>query len=618
MCGIVGIVRLNEKARPATTEQIAGMVAAIRHRGPDAADTLVLQNGHGFGHARLSVIDPVAASNQPFVSHDGRFTLVYNGEIFNYIELRKDLQAKGVIFRTQSDTEVLLEAYREWGPDCVGRFNGMWAFGIHDCQDDSVFCSRDRFGIKPFVYGLHGSRFLFASEAKGILAAESEFRVPNSRSLSLLLRSSVSGYNSETCFEGIDRLLPAHNLFIREGKVAVSRYWDYPESHVEIQSDTECHDRFSEILSDAIRIRLRSDVPIGLTLSGGLDSSAIACLTKRHHSAPLHTFTAAYSNYPQWDESPRARMLADDLGYPSTRVTLESSEFITNVRRAVFHLESPHHSIAILPYWNIIRRAREDVTVLLEGQGADELLGGYVSVTAMDALKDDVRQFRPAQAVRRLHAGFSGKLGFSGRRFGMELVRSACPDLHRSYRRWRGDEQVYLGALRGGDDSLPVRTVHSKCDAVTSSLRRQHERGLQNLLLYGDAISMAHGLESRLPFMDYRLVEFCFALPGRFKLHNGLGKAILRNTSRGVVPDYILDDPRKLGFVSPVAEWLREDPGPVMDVFSSQRCRERGIFDCDRILTMVKRHHSGQANLFSNIYRWLMTELWFQEFIDGH
>jgi asparagine synthase (glutamine-hydrolysing) len=615
MCGIAGIINLSQESAPISNQELLAMVAAIRHRGPNATGYNLLPGGSGVGHVRLSIIDLDPASNQPFVSDDGNLVLVFNGEIFNYLELRTDLAKSGHHFRTQSDTEVLLHAYQEWGKDCVNRFNGMWAFSIFDKRDRSVFCSRDRFGIKPFVYGIYRDRFYFASEGKAILAVQPHFRQPNYNALSLLLRSSISGRNPETCFKGLLRLPPAHNLTIRGDQYTIERYWDYPVDPLDISYDSAC-EYFQELLTDSIKIRLRSDVPIGLTLSGGLDSSAIACLTRKNTTAKLKTYTASYLNHPQWDESEKATRLANQLGFTPNRVPLVRSEVVDNIRKAIFHLETPHHSIAILPYWNIIKRARQDVTVLLEGQGADELLGGYVSVTSLNALKADIMCFRPLEATRRLRAGLSGQLGFSGRRFAMDLCRSAFPPLHDVYRCWRGDEQVYLKELRGGPSRIPVRKTKSGYDAITENLMQQHKEGLLDLLHYGDAIPMAHGLESRLPFMDYRLVEFCFRLPGNYKLKNGLGKALLRDSSRGIVPDYILNDNRKLGFVSPIAEWIREDRDIVDSVLNSASCRQRGLLDVPRSRRLIDQHVSGKINIFSNIYRWMMTEIWFQEFID--
>jgi asparagine synthase (glutamine-hydrolysing) len=215
MCGIAGIINLSQESAPISNQELLAMVAAIRHRGPNATGYNLLPGGSGVGHVRLSIIDLDPASNQPFVSDDGNLVLVFNGEIFNYLELRTDLAKSGHHFRTQSDTEVLLHAYQEWGKDCVNRFNGMWAFSIFDKRDRSVFCSRDRFGIKPFVYGIYRDRFYFASEGKAILAVQPHFRQPNYNALSLLLRSSISGRNPETCFKGLLRLPPAHNLTIR-------------------------------------------------------------------------------------------------------------------------------------------------------------------------------------------------------------------------------------------------------------------------------------------------------------------------------------------------------------------------------------------------------------------
>lgn len=617
MCGIAGIIRISPKAKPVTTEELDAMKAGIAHRGPDGQDIQILQDGSGFCHTRLSVIDLDERSKQPFSSQDGKYVMVYNGEIFNYVELRSELEKLGCQFRTESDTEVLLQAYIQWGSDCVNRLNGMWAFVIFDSVNHTVFGSRDRFGIKPFVYGIDQDRLYFASEAKAILAVAPRFRKPNFDSLSLLLRSSISGYNAETCFVGLSRLKPAHNLLIKDGEVSIPRYWDYPSVNPEYSDYEQACSRLRDLLSDAIRLRLRSDVPIGLTLSGGVDSSVIACMTKNYTDSRLHTYTASFQSSDDLDESEKAKRLASSLGFKSSSVGLVRADVERIMRSSIYHLETPHHSVAILPYWNIAQNAQKNVTVLLEGQGADEMLGGYLSFTTMSALRDDINNIRCWEALKRIGAGLSGELGFSRNRFAMDLVRSLFPGLHDTYRKLRGDEAVYIQQLRNRPSRTNERKLPaSQKDPINRTLIHQHERGLVNLLQYGDAISMAHGLESRLPFMDHRLVEFSFQLPGSFKLRNGWGKAILRDATRDILPDYVVNDKRKLGFPAPLAEWFKSDIDIARDVLLSKQCRERGVFDTKRIEKLLDAHVAGKVNLFSNIYRWMMTEIWFQTFID--
>ncbi|MDA7859341.1 asparagine synthase (glutamine-hydrolyzing) [Mariniblastus sp.] len=615
MCGIAGIICLSRETATVNSEQLEIMKAGIKHRGPDAEGHSILRDGSGFVHTRLAIIDLEDRSKQPFFSPDENYSVTFNGEIFNYLELRDELESLGHSFRTQSDTEVLLHAYIHWGQECVQKFNGMWAFAIFDSTKNLFFCSRDRFGIKPFVYGVAQERLYFASEAKAILKVAPTFKRPNYNSLSLLLRGSISGLNPETCFEGLHRLPPAHNLVIQNGNYRVERYWDYPNEKQNI-SFKDASEELHSLLSESIRLRLRSDVPIGISLSGGLDSSLIACLSHQNGGTAIKTYTASYDNYPQWDETPKATRLADSLGYSSRKIKLEKDDVLENMRQAIYHLETPHHSPAILAYWNIIRQASKEVKVLLEGQGADELLGGYVNVTSLAAIQDDITSFRMMEIIRRLKHGLSGELGFTGKRFAMELCRGVMPGLHDLYRRYRGDEQVYQLKLSGGPARLRQRNHKNHADSVTRSLIRQHEGGLQNLLLYGDAISMAHGLEARVPFMDFRLVEFAFQSPSEFHLRGGVGKALLRESSKKVLPPYILNEKRKLGFVTPISEWLRDDPNIAYDILLSNECRSRGLFDVPRMERLIQRHVSGKINIFSQIYRWLITEIWFQEFID--
>lgn len=611
MCGIAGIFNLS--GSPPAPNELARMLAAMPYRGPDACGIALPSPQVGFGHLRLSILDLRPESNQPFYSADGQLALVFNGEIFNYVELRQELAALGHSFRTTSDTEVLLTAYEEWGDACVGRFNGMWAFAIYDARRRHLFCARDRFGIKPFNYAIHAGRILFASEIKSLLAVAPDLARPDYDSLSRILRASVGARRAATCFVGVKRLPPAHTLTVENGDVVLRRYWDYPESSAAPPSFDDASQRVRELLTRGIEIRFRSDVPVGLTLSGGVDSSSIAGLTRKFLAGSLDTFTAAYDG--KWyDESARAREFALSLGLTPHLIPSESFDFLARLREIVWHLESPTHTPAVFPLWNIAASARQRVTVLLEGQGADELLAGY-RTNFVDALLDELRSGHPGvayrewQAARRLH----------GARFAAQLLgrRLNPPFLHKAFRLARGDESVYIGPLAGGAELADEREISGHPERLNAALVQQMEGRLVDLLHYGDAISMAHSLESRLPFLDHELVDYCVALPGSYKFRDGIGKRVLRAAMRGVVPDAILDDRRKLGFPTPIAEWFRHDAEKtIFPVLLDERCARRGIFDPRALRRALERHRAGQVDLSNNIYRWIITELWFQRFID--
>ena len=623
MCGIAGIVNLTS-SRPVTGDELRQMNHAQAHRGPDADGVWSEESMTGLAHVRLSILDLRPESNQPFHLADDGLVVVFNGEIFNYLELRSELESRGHHFATRSDTEVLLKSYAEWGDECVTRFNGMWAFAIFDRRRRRLFCSRDRFGIKPFNYAEESGRFLFASEVKSILAVSLQSPRPNFTSLALVLKRSVGAQHEETCFEGIHRLPPAHNLVVEDGRVSVRRYWNYPTEGSGNSNRSEAAEELRALLSRAVALRLRSDVPVGISLSSGLDSSAIARLVRDHHEDSVQTFTSIYE-HGHVTEFPAARELAVSLNMKAQAVPFEGSALLQSLSQIIGHLESPHASPAILPYWKITEAASRQVKVLLEGQGADELLAGYVNTCLASAVGDLLKSGRVAQAFRELSQVYrtaATESGYSSQgplAYALIFARSLAPSWgHAAYRSFRGDEAVYQGPLGQSVAKawLPAQASAS-LDLVTRTLVGQHSGGLVNLLHYGDAISMAHGLEARVPFLDYRLVEFAFGLAGEVKYRDGYGKAVLRDALRNDLPASIIEPRNKMGFITPIAQWLRERPDELIEpVLFGPSCRERGLFEPMAMRRIVSEHLSGRRNHCSQIFRWISTELWFQRFID--
>ena len=618
MCGIVAIHDL--AGRPVPSAELERMLQTIRHRGPDADGTWCAVSGIGLGHVRLAVIDLAPESNQPFVAGDGSAVLTYNGEVFNYLELRAELESLGHVFRTRSDTEVLLAAYRQWGEDVCSHLNGMWAFAIYDARKRELFCSRDRFGIKPLYYASTGGRLLIASEVKALLAVAPELARLDAGAVSKLMRASLVGHVPEHYCRGVRRFPAAHNMVARLGREPVfRRYWDYPAEIDHRMSFEAACEGFRALLIDAVRLRMRSDVPVGTTLSSGIDSSSIVCLLRTFYDGGHDAFTAQFKG-SYADESAAAGELARALGMDHWPVSTEA-DFLPTLERVVHHMDGPTQNPATLPLWHIMRTMRERIVVCLDGQGADELLGGYYQTVAPAAVADAVRTGRWRQAGMALRTALlpAGAGARGAMRGGLEFARAVVPSAHRAFRRVRGDESVYAGVLAGGPDVQADRPdAPSYGEALTDRLRRSHEEGLVSLLHYGDAISMAHAIESRLPFLDHRLVEFVFSLPGHYKIRDGRGKALLKEAVRGYVPDAILKDRPKLGFVVPIREWFRSSPdATVLPVLLSSRCRERGLFDPKALERALRRHISGRVDLSNQIFRWLTLELWCRDALDG-
>ncbi len=617
------------------------MTDSLTHRGPDDLGYLLLDSRNGefqltqisyaseprdvcLGHRRLSIIDLSPSGRQP-MANDRRDTfVVFNGEIFNYLELRAELAAMGHAFRTHSDTEVILHAYEQWGAGCVQRFNGMWALSIWDQRKREMFCSRDRFGIKPFYYWLDESAFIFASEIKGILRAL-ETRPGANRSVigDFLIDGSLCR-TADTFFEGIQRLLPAHNLTVSAEGARVSRYWNYPEAAPPC-NEGEATERFQALLDDAVRLCLRSDVPVGIALSGGMDSSSILALASRtQHSQRLKAFTAVFPGQP-YDESEYAELAARASGAELFCIDDRSPNLLDDLTRIIWTMDYPALDPQVLSRWRLMRLASEHVKVVLEGQGADEMLAGYpvryFAPYLLDELGNRARgrggvPLRDlAQACRTVHREY-GNLAWYG------LIRQLTPrNLSlRWLRRMQAKNQVFtpefVRANPGRQEAIPDGIYG---DRLTSMMHYDHATGILPMLLkFGDALSMSFSVESRLPFLDHRLVEFVFSIPPNRKLQGSLTKGILREAMAGVVPERILSRTDKVGFRTPVDRWIAEHmDSTIRPILLSKQCKERGIFDTRSLERVLERQISGKALLQNSIFRWLSLELWFRLFIDG-
>lgn len=611
MCGIFGVFN-QHSGKAVDIEKMNAAVQSIRHRGPNAQIAELLTPDVGLGHARLSIIDLGEQSNQPF--HYNHLSIVFNGEIFNYIELRDELKKAGYIFRTKSDTEIIPAAYLYWGEDCVNHFNGMWAFAMYDSKNDLLFCSRDRFGIKPFNYVFHDGIFIFSSEIKAILTYLPELRRPNYNSISRYCRETIGAQAEETWFENVYRLRPAHNLIVTRKGHTFKKYWSFPKKVNDNISFDDAKDEYLRIFNDSVALRMRSDVPVGLTLSGGVDSASIACSVKFQINDRLKAYTASFPNRP-FNEYEIAKNLCELLDFESIEVTLDYTQYVEKLKQIVYHLESGHGSPAIYPLWHIAKRASNDITVFLEGQGADELEGGYVNTFFVDYIKDlfNKGKFRSAANEIKLHNKHWPVLSSVL----LNLRLGISPGLRKLFRYSNGTEQLYTGELKKhtpfSSSLIDLKGFESFVNKKSALL---HQTGLVNLLHYGDAISMAHSLENRLPFMDYRLVEFVASLPAEFKIKEGLGKYIHRQAVKKSVPDSILENPAKLGFLSPLRQIFAEEKYGAISLLTSTKLKNRNLFKPERIQKLIDDHRSLKKNNERILFKILSTELWFQNFID--
>lgn len=553
MCGIFGVYNLQRSKKKVDDVLALKALQTMQHRGPDASAVNKIDENTLLGHLRLSIIDLHEHSNQPFSVDNNNYLLSFNGEIYNYIELRETLIQKGYSFTTSGDTEVLLRAYQEWGVDCLQQFNGMWAFAIYDKEKDMMFCARDRFGVKPFCYTFHENQFVFSSEIKGIITYFPELKKPNYKVIANFCRTSVGAQQEETWFDGIYRLQPSHYMLINRTGHQTVRYWNYPDKVDTNISFEEAQEKYLRILDDAVKLRMRSDVPVGTTLSSGIDSNSIVYLLRKFYKGRHDTYTAYFEsdNFLESEkknyktdikiyEKDLVEKVTNDLDLNANFIKLDFSDFNKELEKIVWHLESGHASPAIIPLNKILRAAKKDVTVILEGQGADELIGGYINNNFFPIIIEDLKRGKFG-AIYENWKEFAKNYSISQTM--LLFIRSYANKFSwiTRFEQFILKKNIYGKKLKNQPfmKDYPFEP-HNKSGYFNDVMIKQHTGGLVDLLHYGDAISMAHSLESRLPFMDYRLVEFIFTLPYDMKMQKGLGKYIHRKALVGIVPDFIL------------------------------------------------------------------------------
>ncbi len=618
MCGICGVVALGA---PPERDTVARMSELLRHRGPDGAGVFA-QEGVALASRRLAILDLSEDGRQPFETPDGAVQLVYNGEIYNYRELRRELE-DGWRFRSRTDTEVVLAAYERWGEQCVKRFNGMWAFAIWDGRRRRLFCSRDRFGVKPFYYRYDGRRFAFASEPKAFLADPRARLEANPSMVGDYLEQAYLDHTDETFFRGVLRLPPAHSLVLDRRGLHTERYWRLEPREPPAGDAAEA---VRELFLDAVRLRLRSDVPIGTCLSGGIDSSSVAVSVDRllrsepANAAPVgerqRTFTV-YFDRPGFDERPYAEAVVERTGASSHWISFTDEELVDDLPSIVRAQDEPFGSTSICAGWYVLRSAkRAGLTVMLDGQGGDEIFAGYRSYLGFR-----LADLLVSRQLRELRAEAAGALASHGAgAIAVALARPFAPDrLTRAVRaRSRGSS-----SLLGTDLRHHRRLPAANGSAFPDRMRRHQEliltsRGLPELLRYEDRNSMAHSLEARVPFLDYRLVELGFSLPPDEKIRAGRTKDVLRRAFADLLPPPVRDRRDKLGFVTPERDWMRA--GPLSDLaaatFASRSFSERGLVDAAAANRRLERHRRGEVDAGMELWRALNLELWAREFLD--
>jgi asparagine synthase (glutamine-hydrolysing) len=628
MCGIAGIINAERKSGRAIVER---MTAVLTHRGPD--DSGIYCDEHAaLGHRRLSIID-IGAGRQPMQNEDGSMWIAYNGEIFNHTQLRPDLEAAGHQYRTRCDTETVLHAYEEYGPACVERFRGMFSFVIWDRDSKKLFCARDRLGIKPFYYWADGRLFAFASEIKALLQHPD---ISPSFAEEILPEYLSFGYLSEgrTLFRGIRQLLPGHILEVAVGldgqlELSMRQYWDVPAPSTDRRPEADLIRECRARLEETVRMRLMSDVPLGVFLSGGVDSSAIAALMKRMAGGRIQTFSVGYRE-AAFSELSQARAVARHLDTDHHEVTVSREEFFDALPNLIWHEDEPITWPSSVSLYFVSKLASERVKVVLTGEGSDELFAGYgryhfyllnqrwagVYRLLPEMLRNSVRGWIHDTSIlsstlrRKLEHTFLG-LGDSLEGLYLDNFYSA----------FGSRDQAAVLSDSSADSAYAgfLRYWNQRADSplLDRMLYTDQKTYLVELLMKQDQMSMAASIESRVPLLDHPLVEFAVRVPPSLKIRNGEGKYIFKRAVEGLLPQHIIHR-KKMGFPTPVREWLRgAGAQPLFDGMLARDSFLGPYLDRGGLARLISSHQQGTHDCTDRLWRLLNLQLWGDVFLTG-
>ncbi|MDZ7260648.1 MAG: asparagine synthase (glutamine-hydrolyzing) [candidate division KSB1 bacterium] len=625
MCGICGLVNI-DRSRPIGEGILKKMCDVIQHRGPDDEGYYVNTNV-GLGMRRLSIIDLVTGK-QPISNEDGSVWIVFNGEIYNFPQLRAELQSKGHQFVTKTDTETIVHAYEEYGEECPTRLNGMFAFAIWDNRSKRLFIARDRLGIKPLYYYFDGHRFVFGSELKSILQMPDIPRRVDPRALDNFLTFEYIPAPL-SIFKDVKKLSPGHSLTLKDGQISLRRYWELicQENGADIEVICE---NLRELLTDAVKIRLISDVPLGAFLSGGLDSSSVVALMSRVMDRPVKTFSIGFDDVT-YNELHYARIIAKHF-------KTEHHEFIIKpdavelTEKLIGYLDEPFGDFSIFPTYLVSKMARDYVTVVLSGDGGDELFAGYDTYIAdrlasrYQKLPGFVRKGIVAPVLNSIPPT-SKKKGFinKAKRFveGMALPEDLCHTRWMIFLSSRERDQLYAEdlkqALRKEDPYAFIRHFFATA-GFDDPLNRQMYVDIKtylvdDILVKVDRMSMATSLEARVPFLDYRFVEFAANIPSRLKLQGKQTKYILKRAMSQILPREILTRGKE-GFSIPIKNWLKNELKPMMmDILSPSKIAEQGFFNLDYVEKLKDEHLRGVENHSHRLWALMMFGYWYEKYM---
>ena len=603
MCGIVGDINLNNKI--VEEQNIKNMMQKIKHRGPDD-EGIFIEDNVGLGFVRLSIIDLSPTGHQPMISDDNRFVLIFNGEVFNYIELRNELIDKGYTFKSDSDTEVVLKSYQEWGEKCLDKFNGMWAFVIYDKETKETFGARDRFGIKPFYYYIDDNRFLFASEIKAIKVSVENNLSINDQAIFDYLVFNRTDYGDKTFYNEICKIPHGHSFLLKNnGEFKLHKWYDLSSNCNKPQIDSK---KYLELLISSIKLRMRSDVPVGVCLSGGLDSSSIiSIISKKLNIKDIKSFSAVYGKGKKGDESE----FIDEMS-----IYLNNMHYTTPTAKSLFNdiediidmLDEPVPTTSIYAQYKVMELAKKHVTVTLDGQGADEQLAGYPYFYGF-YFKELLTNFSLVELYSELFHYIKKHKSLYGlktllffllpKKLKINLKVKKVSYINSNFYKKHNSKNVLVGELYGSN-------------SLKESLINHFEYKLEHLLKWEDLNSMRFSIESRVPFLDYRVVEQTLSLTNDNYIKKGVTKHILRESIKSIVPEKIRMRYDKVGFSTPEDEWFRESYFQEMinDILKNPTDCFKKYIDTKSAISMYDKHLKSEVNCSKDIWKWINLDLW--------
>lgn len=629
MCGICGF-SFTSQSSEGHLERLRTMMASLAHRGPDDSGSYIGE-GIALGHQRLSIIDLSAHAKQPMEAAQGRYRITFNGEIYNFLELRQQLVGRGHKFKTSSDTEVILHLFIEEGPQCLQKLNGMFAFAIWDEKERTLFVARDRFGIKPLYYVSNPQSFAFASEIKALLAGSFATPSVNTSSLADYLTFQFC-LGEKTLFDQVKKLLPGHWLTLHNGEVTTHKYWDLNFEIDTFHTEEYFSHQLMRLLEDSIRLQLRADVPVGSHLSGGVDSSTVACLAGSLMGEPIHTFTGAFTEGKQFDETAYARLVAKQINSLHHEVFPGEKDFISILPKLIYHLDEPVAGPGVFPQYFVSKLASENVKVVLGGQGGDEIFGGYTRYLIAYLEKCIKGGIEGTQFDNKYVVTFESILPNLGQLQGYKPLLKYFwesglfedPDT-RYFRLIDRSREVHdfiaPECFTGRSGYSPFQEFQNlfndpTCKSYINQMTRFDLKTLLPALLQvEDRTSMAVSLESRVPLLDHRIAELAASMPPMVKFKGGRTKHVFRQVVQHVIPQEILDRKDKMGFPVPLNLWYQKGPVRdfIKDILLGKTARNRGLYNVQRVEAMLDQERAFGRG----IWGLLCLELWFKTYIDS-